>query len=267
MHGLYICPDIDTVIYGLSGLLDRGRGWGIHGDTFHALEQMKELGLASWFKIGDKDIALHVARSNLLMGGISLSQATEEISNKFGIEATIIPASNQQLETWIDTPEGEIHLQEYWVKNKASNNVLSVKYKGAEKALPSPKIVDSIMQAEKVIICPGNPVTSIGPILAISEIREALCKTSSRIISISPIIGEKPLSGPAALLMAAMGIPISPMGVVNMYSDFLDNIVVHDADLDIQSEIMKKGVEVESTNIIMLSDQDEDRLGKFVLEA
>ncbi len=267
LHGLYVCPDIDTVLYGLSGLLDKERGWGVAGDSFQGLEQMEKLGLETWFRLGDKDLALHIFRTQMLKSGKTLSQVTDNLSVRLGLTWKILPASDQSIETMIETLSGDIHLQEFWVRDSAKPKVISVKYRGAEAASPAPRIVDLIMQAEKVLICPGNPVTSVNPILAVHDITESLKKTPAKIIAVSPIIGDKPVSGPAGLLMPALGFPVSPIGVARMYSSFLDSLVIHDTDSQFRTQIEELGISVHLFNIIMSNESDEEILANYVLEA
>ena len=177
MFGLHISPDIDIVTYTLAGIVDEEKGWGIKGDTFQCLEMLKKFGLETWFNLGDKDFATHIFRTNLLKKGFTLSQVTDEICHALGLKVTILPMTDDKFETWIKIEEGSIHFEEYFVKRQAKDKVLGVEFVGAAQAKPSPKVVDSIFDAEMVVICPSNPIVSIGTILSVDGIRDALKKT------------------------------------------------------------------------------------------
>ena len=201
--GLYVSPDIDSIAYALSGLLSPERGWGVRGDTFHCLQQMKELGEETWFSVGDRDLATHILRTKLLAEGRTLSEVTRIISEKLGVLQRILPMSDQRVETRIGTPFGELSFEEYFVKRWYQDPVESVRFAGATECDPAPGVVEAIAAAAAVLIAPSNPVTSIGPILAVPGIREALRDTSAPVVAVSPIIGTAAVSGPAANLMAA----------------------------------------------------------------
>jgi LPPG:FO 2-phospho-L-lactate transferase len=174
MFGLHISPDIDIVSYTLAGVVDEEKGWGIKGDTFQCLETLKKMGLETWFSIGDRDFATHIFRTDLLHKGLSLSKVTEEISRRLGIKANILPMTDDKFETWIKTEEGLIHFEEYFVKRQARDKVLGVEFVGSAKAKPAVGTVDSILNAELVVVCPSNPIVSIGTILSVDGIRDAL---------------------------------------------------------------------------------------------
>ncbi len=201
--GLYVSPDIDSITYVLSGLLSSERGWGVRGDTFHCLQQMKELGEEIWFSIGDRDLATHLLRSKLLAQGRTLSEATATISARLGVKQHILPMSDQRVETRVQTPVGELSFEEYFVKRWYQDPVESVRFAGALESEPAPGVIEAITSASAVLIAPSNPVTSIGPILAVPGIREALAKTAAPVVAVSPIIGTAAVSGPAANLMQA----------------------------------------------------------------
>ena len=174
IHGLYICPDIDTIMYGLAGLLDKSRGWGVADDSFVFMEQMKRLEQDYWFKIGDKDLALHIVRTNFLKEGKSLSWITEWIRKKLSVSPVIIPASDDHFETRIETPIGDMHIQEYWVKHRAELDISKIRYKDIEKVIPSGKALEAIRNSDIIVIAPGNPIYSIGQIISIPAIRKEL---------------------------------------------------------------------------------------------
>ena len=266
LHGLYICPDIDTVVYGLSGHLDKSKGWGVKDDTFVFLEQMKRLGQDYWFKIGDKDLALHIIRTRFLNEGKSLSWITDWIRKKFSIPTVVLPASDYHFETRIETSIGEMHIQEYWVKNHAELDILNIRYEGIEKAIPNPKVLDAIKNSDRIIIAPGNPISSIDPITLIPSIRKELESRKKKVIAVSPLIGNRALSGPASKYLYAMGIESSPAGIASHYSEIASNLIISETDEAYENQIRSNGVGVYKTNIIMENEQDENRLSKYILK-
>ena len=213
LHGLNISPDLDTIMYTLAGMSDSAKGWGIQDDTFRVLAQLEKLGAEAWFKLGDRDIATHILRTHLLRAGFKLSDVTERLRNNLGIKARILPMSNDEVETRIETLEGEISFQEYFVKQRWQPEVKRVFYAGVERSRSAPGVLEAIHDAAKIVICPSNPVTSIGPILAIPGVRDALRRATARVVGVSPMIGESAISGPAHKLMAAQGIDPSTLGV------------------------------------------------------
>ena len=221
-HGLHISPDLDTVTYTLAGIGDAAKGWGIKDDTFVVLEWLEKYGGESWFKLGDRDLATHITRSRLLRGGLRLAEVTERICRALGVRATIIPMSDDRVETRVVTPEGEISFQEYFVKRHWADEVKKVFFAGEKESRPAPGVLDAIRRAQAVILCPSNPITSIAPILSVPGIKEALQETKAAIVAVSPIIQGSPVSGPAHKLMAAMGHEVSALGVAQVYADFLD---------------------------------------------
>ena len=266
LHGLYICPDIDTVTYGLSGILDKSRGWGVIDDSFVFMEQMNKLGQDYWFKIGDKDLALHTIRTCFINEGKSLSWVTEWIRKRLSISTVILPASDQHFETRIETSVGEMHIQEYWVKNHAELDILNIRYEGIEQADPNLNTLEAIRNSDMIVIAPGNPISSIGPVTSIPSIRKELAARKNKVIAVSPIIGNQALSGPASKYLQAMGIESSPAGIASFYSDISSNLVISEADTKYESEIQSHGVDVFKTNIIMENEQDEIKLSNQLLK-
>jgi LPPG:FO 2-phospho-L-lactate transferase len=265
LHGLYICPDIDTITYGLAGILDKGRGWGVKDDTFVFMEQMKKLGQDHWFTIGDKDLALHLVRTNFLNEGKSLSWVTEWIRKKFSVSTTIMPASDDHIETRIETPSGDMHIQEYWVKNRAELDISNIKYKGIKSAKVNAKAVEFIKKSELIIIAPGNPISSIGPIISIPAIRKELESKKDNVIAISPLIGNKAVSGPASKYMQIMGIESSPFGIASYYRNIASNLVISEFDNEYENRIRTLGVHIYKTNIVMEQLRDEIILSNYIL--
>ena len=183
---LHISPDLDIVAYTLAGIVDDDRGWGIKGDTYECLEMLKKLGLDTWFTLGDKDFATHIFRTDLLKKGFTLSQVTDQICQSLGLQISLMPMTDDKFETRIKVDDGSVHFEEYFVKRAAKETVLGVEFIGAAEAKPSPKVIDSIMKAERIIVCPSNPIVSVGTILSVKGVREALQKTNAKIVGISP---------------------------------------------------------------------------------
>lgn len=264
-HGLYISPDIDTITYTLAGLSDTEKGWGIKGDTFATLEQLRRLGSDAWFNLGDKDLATHITRTRLRNEGRKLSEIIDQIRRALGVRAAILPMSDERVETRVQTPRGEISFQEFFVKERWAPEVLAVRFDGAEKSRPAPGVLDAIGKAEAVIVCPSNPITSIGPILAVPEIRGSLEKTEAPVVGVSPIIGKVAISGPAHKLMSACGVDASPVGVAKTYAGFLGRLVIAQEDYGISREIDALGIKAVCADIRMNSLADKKRLAGQVL--
>jgi len=263
--GLYVSPDLDSITYVLSGMLSRERGWGVKGDTFLCLQTMGQLGEPTWFHAGDRDLAVHLLRSRLLAEGRTLSEATAIISGKLGVKARILPMSNSRVETRVDTPAGELSFEEYFVQRWYQDPVKSVRFAGATEAEPAPGVVDAITSADAVLIAPSNPVTSIGPILAVPGIRDALLQTRGRIAAVSPIVGNAPIAGPAGILMQAQGLACSIAGVAEAYKDFLDILVCDSRDARAADALRKNGLRVQCAQTIMRSADDRAALAREVL--
>jgi len=264
LYGLYVCPDIDTIIYGLADLLDHERGWGIKKDTFGFLRQMEIFGEETWFRIGDRDAATHLIRTNMLKNGKNLSEITKWMCQKFAIESNVIPVTDNTIETRIITNKGELHLQEYWVKYRGKDEVEGIQYIGADKARPNPEAVNAIHDAELVIIAPGNPLTSIGPMLQIKGIKKELSKNKNKVVAVSPIIGNKAISGPTGKYMEAAGIEVSAYGLAKMYSDVCSHIVIDTKDKLLVNKIKNMDMHVYDTKIKMTNKISEDALASFI---
>ena len=266
LYGMYVCPDIDTIIYGLADLLDYDRGWGIKNDTFNFLRQMEVFGEETWFRIGDRDAATHLIRTNMLKNGKNLSDITEWMCEKFAVTVKIIPVTDNSVETRITTTKGELHLQEYWVKHRGKDKVEGIQYIGADKARPNPQAVNAIHDSDLVILAPGNPLTSIGPMLQIKGIRKELSKMKKKVVAISPLIGDKAISGPAAQYMEAAGIDVNAYGLAKMYSDVCSNIVIDTKDKSIAKKIQNLDMKIYDTKITMKNQQAEDALASFIVK-
>jgi LPPG:FO 2-phospho-L-lactate transferase len=263
--GLYVSPDIDSITYVLSGMLSRERGWGVKGDTFLCLQAMGQLGEPTWFHTGDRDLAMHLLRSRLLAEGKTLSDATAVISEKLGVKARVLPMSDSRVETRVDTPVGELSFEEYFVQRWYQDPVNSVRFAGASDAEPAPGVIEAIESADAVIIAPSNPITSIGPILAVPGIREALLRCRGKVAAISPIVGSAPVAGPAGILMAAQGLPCSIVGVAHAYEEFIDVLICDNRDNRAAELLRANGLTVECTQTIMRTAEDKASLAREVL--
>ena len=266
LYGMYICPDIDTITYGLSDLLDQDKGWGIKKDTFGLLRQMEIFGEETWFRIGDRDTATHLTRTNMLKNGKSLSDITKWMSEKFSIEIKIIPITDNSVETRIVTDKGDMHLQEFWVKHRGMDEVKGIEYQGADKARPNPDAVNAIHDSSLIVIAPGNPLTSIGPMLAIKGIRKELSKKKNKVVAVSPIIGNAAISGPTGKYMEAAGIEVSAVGIAKMYADVCSNLIIDTKDRKQIKQIESLNINVHDTKIKMTNKQAEDALGASILK-
>ncbi len=265
--GLHVSPDLDTVTYALASALDTERGWGLRDETFHCLGAMAALGAQTWFQLGDRDLATHLARSRMLGEGRSLSETTATLARVRGVAARILPMSDDPVRTRIRTPDGWLAFQEYFVRDKALPEVLEVEYAGAASARPAPGVVEAIHDAQVVVVCPSNPVTSIGPILAVPGVVEALAATRAPVVGVSPIVGGAPVSGPAGALMRARGLEVSPVGVATAYAPWLRRLLLDPRDRDAAARLAALGVEAVPAEIVMRDRAGEAALAGRVLEA
>jgi len=252
-------------VYVLANILSTERGWGVRGDTFHCLQAMRELGEPAWFSVGDRDLATHLLRTKLISEGQTLSQATSYIAQQLGVRARILPMSDMRVETRVDTPAGDLSFEEYFVKRWYQDPVNSVRFLGASEAVPADGVLGSIAAAQAILVAPSNPVTSIGPILAVPGIREALKATPAQVVAVSPIIGNDAVSGPAANLMTAQGLKVSIEGVIEGYRDFLDILLADDSDARLAASLSSQKRQVHCTNILMRTPDDRARIARAAL--
>jgi len=265
LYGLHISPDLDIVMYTLADIVDVERGWGIRGDTFNCLDMLRRYRHKTWFKLGDRDLATHIYRTQLLKSGRPLSEATEGLCQRLDLKLRILPMTNDRFETKVATDAGTMHFQEYLVKRGAQDMVMGVIFEGEREARPAPGVIDSILNTDAVIICPSNPIVSIGTILSVKNIRSTLKETEAKVIGISPIVGGSPVKGPADKLMRGLGLEVSAYAVAALYQDFLDAFVIDRMDEAERKRIEKLGLHVVITNTLMKSIQDKVRLAKVVL--
>jgi LPPG:FO 2-phospho-L-lactate transferase len=266
LFGLRICPDIDTVTYTLGGVINEETGWGLTGDTFECLQWLARYGEASWFNVGDRDLATHISRTNQMRSGRSLSEVTDGVRRALRVRSTILPMTDAYTPTRVVTDEGEMHFQEYFVRRRCEPRVRGIRFDNIESAEPAPGVVNAILEAEAVIICPSNPFISIGPILAVPGVRDALRETAGTVVAITPIIGGKALKGPAADMLRDLGHEVSARGVAAMYSDLLDVFILDETDAERAADIRVLGVQPFSTDTVMNSLEDKQQLAGWVLE-
>jgi len=264
--GLHVSPDLDSIMYVLAGMLSRDRGWGVDGDTFECLQAMRRMGAPAWFNIGDRDLATHLMRTQLLRSGRTLTQATAEIAAALGVQSRILPMSDARVETRVATPDRELSFQEYFVRERFRPQVRGVRFVGAEQSTPAPGVLEAISSADAVVLAPSNPITSIGPILAVPGIRKALCETQAPVAAISPIVGDAAVSGPAGALMAAQKLAVSASGVAQAYEDFLDLLIVDERDTEAAQALRQSGLQVHCARTIMTTADDKAALAATVLE-
>jgi LPPG:FO 2-phospho-L-lactate transferase len=265
--GLHVSPDLDSITYAMAGLLSRERGWGVDDDTFHCLQVIGRLGAPTWFQLGDRDLAVHLMRTQLLAQGKTLTHATEMITRAFGIGSRVLPMTDAAVETRVMTPSGELSFQEYFVRERWQPEATGVKFLGAETALPAAGVLEAIHTADAVLIAPSNPITSIGPILAVPGIREELRETPAAVVAVSPIVGGAAVSGPAGKLMQSQGLPVSVEGVARAYADFLDVLIIDERDTGRASGVESLGIAVSVTKTIMQSSSDKVALAHAALTA
>jgi LPPG:FO 2-phospho-L-lactate transferase len=273
VHGLRVCPDPDSVTYWLGDVFDRERGWGRRDETFRATEGLRALGAQdAWFNLGDLDLATHVYRTHRLAEGATLSEVTSELAAGFGVATRIVPASDDRIETRIDCLDHggggrlDLHFQEYWVRRRAADEVVGVRYEGAATARPAPGVLDAIAAADAVVVCPSNPVVSIGPILAIDGIVAALRARRDRVVGVSGIVGGAPVAGMADRLMPAVGIEVSAAGVAARYAPWLGAWLVDHADAWATARIEALGVRCAATDTIMTDDDRAEAVARAALE-
>ena len=265
--GLHVSPDLDTITYALSGRLDLARGWGRADESFRCLESMAALDAPTWFALGDRDLATHLVRTQALTDGRSLSEITADLARRQGVGSAVVPMSDDRVRTRVRTPGGWLTFQEYFVREKARVEVLEVVYEGAAQSRPAPGVLSAIAEADVVVVCPSNPVTSIGPILAVPEVTGALAATRARVVAVSPIIGGAAVSGPAGQLMAARGLPVSPLGVARAYAPWLDALVIAPDDEPLAADLRAAGVAPAIADVMMTDRASEAALARQTLEA
>jgi len=271
IHGLHVSPDLDSVTYWLGDAFDRERGWGRRGETFRATEELRAFGAKdAWFNLGDLDLATHLFRTRLLTEGTTLTEVTARLATRFGVASRLLPMSDDPVTTRVtvvtDGEELDLHFQEYWVKRRAQDEVKGVRYEGAERARPAPGVVEAISGADVIVICPSTPVASIGPILAVPGIHDAVAARRDRVVGISGIVGGAPLAGMADRLMPVAGVEVTAAGAADCYRELLAAWVIDEADRGLAARIEATGLRVAVTDTIMADDAKAEALARVALE-
>jgi LPPG:FO 2-phospho-L-lactate transferase len=264
---LHVSPDLDTVMYTLAGLSNLETGWGLAGDTFQALAMLSTYGHDGWFQLGDQDLATHLMRTTLLRSGMTLTQVTERLRRMLGVSATILPMCNEPVATRVRTEAGWLAFQEYFVKRRHADTPIAVEHDRAERASLSDEVRRGLLEADCVVVAPSNPVVSIGPILSVPGMLDCLRSRRDHTIAVSPIVGGRAVSGPAAELMLAEGFEASAAGVASMYADFTSILVIDRSDEEIAPKIERAGVTPAITNTIMSDLEDKKRVARFTAQA
>jgi LPPG:FO 2-phospho-L-lactate transferase len=261
VHGLHVSPDLDTILYTLTGRLDEERGWGRTHETWNALETAGELGAETWFQLGDRDLGLHLVRTERLRRGEPLSAVTRELAAAYGLQPALLPATDDRLRTWLATPAGDLPFQEWFVGRQHRDEVDGVRFEGADEARPAPGVIEALAGADLIAIAPSNPFVSIGPILAVREIREALEQRRVPAVAVSPLIGGKAVRGPADRMLARLAGGTGPKHVAGCYGGLIDVLVVDEADADEDA-----GIPTIVTRTLMSDADARRRLADAVLE-
>ena len=266
LHGLKISPDLDIVTYTLAGIVDPAKGWGIRGETFHALKRLAGYGRANWFNLGDRDLATHIHRTALLAEGKTLADAADLIRNALGVKARILPMSNDPVPTIIESNEGPLHFQEYLVKRRTEPVVKGIRFNGVEAAHPAPGVLEAIREASRVLICPSNPLISIGPILAVPGVRGQLRARKTDVFAVCPIVGGKSLKGPSDKMLTQMGHEATALGVAKLYADFTGTFVIDPADQAHSAAVSMLGMKVAVLPTLMKTRAQKDTLARALLK-
>lgn len=266
--GLYVSPDLDIVTYTLAGLVNPATGWGFPDDSFHCLELLLSYAQSErWFNLGDRDLATHIFRTQMLRDGRTLSEVAERIRVTFGVKSRILPMTDTHTPTTVITDEGKMHFQEYLVKNQARPPVKGLRFENIESARPAPGVAEAILESEAVIICPSNPLISIGPILAVPGMRDLLKETKVQVTVISPVVGGASLKGPTDKMMAGLGMEVSATQVAKLYSDIADVFILDQQDEALKPEIEKLRMKVVITDTVMNDANKKLALAETVLSA
>jgi LPPG:FO 2-phospho-L-lactate transferase len=269
-HGLHVSPDLDTVTYTLAGAVNPDTGWGLAGDTFRTLETLARYGVPTWFRLGDADLATHLYRTDRLRAGATLSQVTADIALAWGLKSRVLPMTDDRVATRIEVegPAGPVVLamQEWFVRERAEPAVRAVRFDGSDEARPAPGVLAALEEADGILLCPSNPVISIGPILALPGVRQALASKRARVVGVSPIIHGAPVKGPADRLMTGLGMEVSCVGVASTYADICGTLLVDALDAGRAPELEDLGVRPVVTPILMRDAAGAERLARAVLE-
>ncbi len=265
-HGLNVSPDLDTVMYTLAGLANPETGWGLAGDTFQALDMLRRYGADTWFNLGDRDLATHIRRTQLLREGATLSQATAQLCRGLGVRHQVVPMSDDPVSTVLTTDLGDLPMQQYFVQHNSQPKAQAVRYQGAEQAQPAPALAQALAQAALVVLCPSNPILSLGPMLAIPGIRQGLLNVAGHTVAVSPLVGGAALRGPAAKLLGELGHQVSSLGVARHYLGLCDIFLIDHQDAALAADIGALGMRAVAESIIMNTEADKVALARRVLD-
>jgi LPPG:FO 2-phospho-L-lactate transferase len=266
LWGLHICPDLDTVMYTLAGISNPETGWGIAGESFDTLNMVERYGEETWFKLGDRDLATHVLRTFRMLSGETLTEVTAGLSGALGVDSAVLPMSDDPVSTVLETPEGRLEFQEYFVRRGQRDEVLGIELRGIEDASPTERVFAAVSRADAIVLCPSNPVVSVGPILALPGMTEALASSSAPKVAVSPIVGGRALKGPADRMLSSLGHEVSAKGVARMYAGLVDGMVVDQTDEGERAGIEALGMRVLVTQSVMRNAGDRARLASETLE-
>ena len=264
-HGLHVSPDVDTVVYALAELTNPETGWGVAGDTFRSLEALGRLGGETWFRLGDLDLAMHLRRTEMLAAGRTLTEATREICDALGVRHPIVPMSDAPVRTVAQTERGDMAFQEYFVRHACEPRITGVRFAGAENAHPSPALSQALADADAIVFCPSNPLVSVGPVLAVPGVRDAVERFAGPRIAVSPIVGGRALKGPAAKMMAELGEEVNNAGVARRYAGLVDMLVLDESDAAETPSVEALGITAHVARTIMNTDADKTALAREVL--
>ena len=266
-HGLHVSPDLDTVTYTLAGAVHPEQGWGLANETFNTMDALERYGRETWFRLGDRDLATHLYRTQRLHDGAPLHQITAEIARSWDIGITLLPMSDDRVRTRVITPTAELRMQEWFVRDRTEPPVVRVEFDGIGSATPAPGVIDAIAAADTIVICPSNPIISIGPILGVPGVRDALRARRERVVGVSPIIAGKPLKGPADRLMSPLGIEVSCVGVAEAYADVCATLVIDSNDAALAPRVAQLGVRPVVTDTVMRDARLAAALARYTLDA
>jgi LPPG:FO 2-phospho-L-lactate transferase len=267
LHGLYISPDVDIVTYTLAGIIEETQGWGVRGDTYHTLEMLRQLGADTWFLLGDRDLATHIWRTELMRAGVPLSETADRARRALGVSVRVLPMTDDPVGTYIETPDGSIHFENYLVQRRAQDRVLGVHFAGADQARPAPGVLEALRDAEAILVAPSNPIVSVGTILAVPGIRAAIEASPAPVVAVSPIVAGAAIKGPAAPLMTAAGYEVSARGVASCYAGLADVLVIDQVDAALADDIRATGMDVVVADTIMRDADAKRALAETALAA
>lgn len=265
LYGLRICPDLDTVLYTLSGLADPAQGWGVAGDTYQTLDALGRLGAPAWFRLGDRDMATHIRRSELLRGGMRLTGVMQEMAAALGVRARLLPMCDEPVATLVRTPDGPLEFQDYFVRRRHADRVLGLEFAGIEQARVTPEVRAAVGAASAIVLCPSNPFVSLGPLRAVPGMSDLLRESRAPLVAVSPIVAGQALRGPAAEMLGALGHEVSALGVARLYQDFVQGFVLDEADRALAPAVEALGLRVLVTETVMATLDDRRRLAEATL--